>query len=103
MCCGTTAQTFTSSCKEVLGSRSKARSLTRLGLNLMHAQVAEAWTVESIARQVGMSRSGFAARFTAIVGEPPLQYLARWRVTRAGELLRTTSDKVETIARSSRQ
>lgn len=67
-------------------------------LNLMHARVAEAWTVESIARQVGMSRSGFAGRFSEIVGEPPLQYLARWRVTRAAELLRTTSDKVETIA-----
>ncbi|WP_244227280.1 helix-turn-helix domain-containing protein [Corallococcus aberystwythensis] len=51
-----------------------------------------------LARRVGMSRSGFAARFTELVGESPLQYLARWRIARAAELLRDTPEKVETIA-----
>jgi AraC-like DNA-binding protein len=68
-------------------------------LNLMHAKVAEPWTVETLARRVSMSRSGFAARFTELVGESPLQYLARWRVTRAAELLRDGDDKIEAIAR----
>ncbi|RKG83672.1 AraC family transcriptional regulator [Corallococcus terminator] len=67
-------------------------------LSLMHAQVGEPWTVDKLARRVGMSRSGFAARFTQLVGESPLQYLARWRVARAAELLRDTDEKVATIA-----
>ncbi|NUP13225.1 MAG: AraC family transcriptional regulator [Polyangiaceae bacterium] len=67
-------------------------------LNLMHTRVDDPWTVEELARRVGMSRSGFAARFTELVGEPPLQYLARWRVARAAELLRDTDEKVATIA-----
>ncbi|WP_093516877.1 AraC family transcriptional regulator [Stigmatella erecta] len=67
-------------------------------LSLMHARVAEPWTVDMLARRVGMSRSGFAARFTELVGESPLQYLARWRIARAAELLRDTTEKVETIA-----
>lgn len=68
-------------------------------LNLMHARVAAPWTVETLARRVSMSRSGFAARFTELVGEPPLQYLARWRVTRAAEILRDGDEKVEAVAR----
>ncbi|RKH62808.1 AraC family transcriptional regulator [Corallococcus llansteffanensis] len=67
-------------------------------LSLMHARVADPWTVDMLARRVGMSRSGFAARFTELVGESPLQYLARWRIARAAELLRDTTEKVETIA-----
>ncbi|QRO00035.1 AraC family transcriptional regulator [Archangium violaceum] len=67
-------------------------------LNLMHAQLKEPWTVVSLAKRVNMSRSGFAARFTELVGEPPLQYLARWRVTRAAELLRDGDEKIEAVA-----
>ncbi len=67
-------------------------------LSLMHAQVSHAWSVAELAARVGLSRSGFAARFTELVGEPPLQYLARWRVTRAAELLRDTDEAVSTIA-----
>ncbi|WP_394821460.1 AraC family transcriptional regulator [Pendulispora albinea] len=67
-------------------------------LNLMHVHVAEPWTVMTLARRVNMSRSGFAARFTELVGEPPLQYLARWRVTRAAEMLRDTNEKVAAVA-----
>jgi len=67
-------------------------------LSLMHAHVAHAWSVADLAARVGLSRSGFAARFTELVGEPPLQYLARWRVARAAELLRDTTEPVSTIA-----
>lgn len=67
-------------------------------LSLMHAHVSNDWTVEKLAQRVRMSRSSFAARFTELVGDPPLQYLARWRTTRAAELLRESDEKVETIA-----
>lgn len=56
-------------------------------LGLMHASVTHPWTVGTLAARVGLSRSTFAARFTELVGEPPLQYLARWRMARAAELL----------------
>lgn len=67
-------------------------------LNLMHTRVDEPWTVARLAALVGLSRSGFAQRFTRVVGDPPLQYLARWRMARAAELLRETDDSVAQIA-----
>jgi AraC-like DNA-binding protein len=67
-------------------------------LALIHTRVAEPWTVATLASKVRLSRSGFAARFNEVVGEPPLQYLARWRVARAAELLRDTPDDVGEIA-----
>ena len=67
-------------------------------LDLMHARIAEPWTVASLATRVGLSLSGFAARFADLVGEPPLQYLARWRIARAAEQLRGTDDAIGAIA-----
>ena len=67
-------------------------------LRMIHARPAEAWTVERLARAVSMSRSGFAARFAELVGEPPLQYLTRWRMTEAAQLLRERDDSVPAIA-----
>jgi len=49
-------------------------------------------------RTVGLSRSGFAARFTALVGEPPLEYLGGWRMTKAARLLRESDDSTSTVA-----
>ncbi len=46
------------------------------------------WTVEALGREAGLGRSAFAARFRASVGESPMQHLTRWRVYRAGQLLR---------------
>ncbi len=57
-------------------------------LSLIHERPAEPWTVESLASAVALSRSGFAARFSALVGEPPLEYLAGWRMTKAAQFLR---------------
>ena len=56
-------------------------------LRLMHERPAESWTLESLAQMVGLSRSVFAERFTDFVGIPAIQYLARWRLTRASQLL----------------
>lgn len=67
-------------------------------LDLMHIHIDAPWTVASLATRVGLSRSGFAARFTELVGEPPLQYLARWRIARAAEHLRGTDDAIGAIA-----
>jgi AraC-like DNA-binding protein len=47
---------------------------------LIHRDPAREWSVASLASEVGMSRSGFAARFTDLVGEPAMQYVTRWRM-----------------------
>ena len=49
-------------------------------LSLIHGDPARAWTVAALAGAAAMSRSAFAARFTALVGEPALQYVTRWRM-----------------------
>lgn len=56
-------------------------------LAAMHGAPAEAWTVESLAREVGLSRSVFAERFMELVGQPPMHYLAMWRMQVAARLL----------------
>ena len=53
----------------------------------IHRSPERGWTNASLAEAVGMSRSRFAARFTALVGEPPLTYLSRWRLETAAGLL----------------
>jgi len=40
-------------------------------LTLLHATPAKAWSAEALAAEVGMSRSGFAERFTTLVSQPP--------------------------------
>jgi AraC-like DNA-binding protein len=49
-------------------------------LALVHRDPARAWTLASLAGEVAMSRSAFAARFKALVGEPAMHYVARWRM-----------------------
>ncbi len=49
-------------------------------ISLIHRDPARAWSVASLAAELGMSRSAFAARFTALVGEPAMHYVARWRM-----------------------
>lgn len=58
-------------------------------LALVHEKPEAPWTVASLAHSVAMSRSAFAFRFTQLVGESPLQYVTRWRMQKAAELLRT--------------
>lgn len=56
-------------------------------LRLIHARPREGWTLDRLARQVGLSRTAFATRFTHYVAVSPMQYLARWRLQLAGRLL----------------
>lgn len=57
-------------------------------LALMHGRVADPWTTEELARQVGLSRSSFAERFTSLIGEAPMRYMTRWRMQLAADRLR---------------
>lgn len=68
------------------------------GLGLLHGAPAHAWTIDELAGDVAMSRSAFADRFTAIVGQPPMQYLAQWRMQLAAGRLATGNAKVAAIA-----
>lgn len=61
---------------------------TAAALGAMHDRAEMPWTVASLAKEVGLSRSVFAARFTQLVGEPPLGYLTRLRMQKASTLLR---------------
>ncbi len=49
-------------------------------ISLIHRDPARSWTVASLADELAMSRSAFAARFTELVGEPVMQYVTRWRM-----------------------
>lgn len=67
-------------------------------LSLMHRSPDKAWTVALLAEQIPMSRSAFSARFTQLVGQPPMQYLATWRMVKAADLLRETQLEMREIA-----
>lgn len=56
-------------------------------INHIHRSPGQEWTVARLAHEVAMSRSAFSARFTNLVGEPPMQYVARWRMLVARSML----------------
>ncbi len=66
-------------------------------LGLIHQSPEHKWTVNELAATVALSRSAFSARFTHLVGEPPLTYLTRWRMLRAARLLKNEVG-IETVA-----
>jgi AraC-like DNA-binding protein len=67
-------------------------------LALLHREPARAWTLPDLARASGLSRTVLAERFVQLMGEPPLAYLARWRMQLAARLLMTTGRKVLQVA-----
>lgn len=68
-------------------------------LRLIRERPEHPWSVPEIAAAVGMSRSAFAERFRAALGETPIQNLTRYRLARAAEYLRTTNAGIREIAR----
>jgi AraC family transcriptional regulator, alkane utilization regulator len=68
-------------------------------LKLIHEHPERAWTVSNLATAAVMSRSAFAEKFRAAVGESPMRHLARYRLNRAAEYLRTTKSGLLEIAR----
>jgi AraC-like DNA-binding protein len=67
-------------------------------LSMLHAQPAHSWTVDELARKVGLSRSALAQRFTDLLGQPPMQYLARWRLQIAAQELLIGSKSLAAVA-----
>jgi len=67
-------------------------------LALVHKTPAYPWTIPELARRVGLSRTQFAERFRHFLGEPPMAYLARWRVKLGAEILHSTEDSVAQVA-----
>jgi AraC-like DNA-binding protein len=63
-------------------------------LAVLHDRPAEAWTVESLAKEAALSRSALAERFTHLIGEAPMQYLTRWRMQLAASFLRSRNISV---------
>ena len=69
-------------------------------LAAIHSDPSASWTVAALAREASMSRSSFYERFTEVVGMPPGEYLATWRIHVACGLLRETTDPVSAVART---
>lgn len=67
-------------------------------LAALHRRPSRDWSLQSLAREAGLSRSALAERFTQFVGRPPMQYLANWRVQLAANHLLRSTDSVATIA-----
>lgn len=66
-------------------------------LTLLHGRPGHPWTLSDLAREVASSRSSLAKRFALLVGQPPMQYLAQWRMQVAANLLVQSGAKVASI------
>jgi len=73
---------------------------TRLAVAIrqMHSQLSRSWTVSSLARTAGLSRSAFFERFRRTVGLPPMEYLLAWRIAVAQDLLRREDVGLDEVA-----
>jgi AraC-like DNA-binding protein len=67
-------------------------------LALLHEQPARDWTIDELGRRIGLSRSALHERFVQLIGVPPMQYLAQWRMQAAASLLLDTRATIATIA-----
>lgn len=67
-------------------------------LALMHERPGHNWTVDELAEKAGLSRSALAQRFTDLLGQPPMQYLTRWRLTIAAQRLREEKTSIARVA-----
>ena len=67
-------------------------------LALLHKEPAVRWTISSLARRVGLSRTRFAERFRHFLGVPPMAYLAQWRLKLGAEILSSTEDSIAEVA-----
>jgi AraC-like DNA-binding protein len=67
-------------------------------LRLMHEHPVRDWTVDDLAREAAVSRSVLAQRFTELVGEAPMRYLAGWRMQLAKQMMRDGAGNIQDIA-----
>ena len=70
-------------------------------VRLIHADPVRPWTVTELATAVALSRSAFSSRFRTLTGESPMRYVARFRLARAAELLRSGDAPLAAVARAS--
>ena len=66
-------------------------------LGLLHERPGKAWTLEGLARGVGTSRSNLARRFSDLMGQPTMKYLAQWRMQVAAHRLTQGDTKVSAV------
>jgi AraC-like DNA-binding protein len=69
-------------------------------LALMHQAPADEWTIATLARRVGLSRTRLAERFRHFLGQSPMAYLTEWRLRLGAEMLETTESSVAEVAAS---
>jgi AraC-like DNA-binding protein len=67
-------------------------------LALLHSKPSHPWTIPELAKHTGLSRSRLADRFHHFLGQPPMAYLAQWRVKLGADLLQATDDSVAAVA-----
>lgn len=67
-------------------------------LRCLHAMPLHDWTVTDLARRVGVSRTVLAERFKHFLDQPPMQYLAHWRLRLAARHLKSTDLPVKSVA-----
>jgi AraC-like DNA-binding protein len=67
-------------------------------LSTFHRNPTHDWTIESLAKSIGLSRSALADRFTTLVGQPLMQYMTNWRMQLAANHLLSGTDSIAVIA-----
>jgi AraC-like DNA-binding protein len=67
-------------------------------LALLHERPAHHWTIEELGDAIGLSRSALHERFVDLIGQPPMQYLAQWRMQLASRLLLQSTQNVASVA-----
>jgi len=67
-------------------------------LRLIHEQPRHPWTLRDLGQRVGLGRSAFSARFTALVGQPMQRYLIARRMEEAAFLLESGNDGIARVA-----
>ena len=67
-------------------------------IGLLHESPSRTWTLPSLAKEAGASRSALADRFTKLVGQPPMSYLTQWRMQLAAQILANGASKVAAVA-----
>ncbi len=67
-------------------------------LRLIHDDPAHPWTVAELAREAGVSRAALARHFNELVGEPPMAYLAGWRIALAADMLLEPGTTIGSVA-----
>ena len=78
--------------------RGLADAVVGPAIRLMQAEPAERWTIQALARRVGVSRAALAKRFTEVVGTAPIAFLTEWRLSVAADRLTLSRDPIGAIA-----